>query len=46
MIKFSEILDVKVALEAVKRNAYALQYVLSLDLFMKIAGVLNIKTQK
>lgn len=46
MIKFSAILDVKVAMEAVKQNSYALQYVLSLDLFVKIADALNIKTDK
>ena len=44
-VKFQAILTIKEALEAVKRNGYALQYVLSFDLFRKIAVILSIETE-
>lgn len=41
-IKFQAILTVEAALKAVERVAVALQYVLSLSLFLKIAANLKI----
>ena len=43
-ISFRGILSATVALEAVKRNGYALQYVVNVKLFIKIAAMLGIKT--
>ncbi len=42
-VKFSAITDIKTAIEAVKQNGDALRYVLIKELFIKIAGLLNIE---
>lgn len=44
-MRFQAILDVKLALEAVKQNGYALQYVLNFELFVKIANELGIRIE-
>ena len=46
MIKFSAVLTIEAALKAVESNGYALRYVLSLELFIKIATKLQIKTDQ
>ena len=43
MIKFQAILDIELALAAVQRNGYSLQYVLCKELFISIAKKLNIE---
>ena len=45
-IKFQGIMTIEAALKAVERNGYALQYVLNLEMFMRIAARFGIEVEQ
>jgi len=44
-MKYSAILTIDAAMEAVKQDGYALRYVLNKELFVKISGALHISIE-